>query len=213
MSKSMSYLLELIDGVFAHSTPHPYASSKSKVQSSKSLVMGNPDFDLDLTRSRQREEAEISHSKDDNTTAVRTSAATGSLSRLFRGFKFTPLPSAAEEARSVAKLLGDDAVLKLDGAAREAELKTVVSSRVLHLATHGFFLSDQKFRETDSMGDLLLAGNNFTARRRLALPINDWENPLVRCERVDDGIHASLAFRRAPCESLARGAAVVVALE
>ena len=84
----------------------------------------------------------------------------------------------------MAKLLGDDCVLRLGAEAREAELKAVQSPRVLHLATHGFFLSDQEFKRTK-------AGENFTApqsvappfmaRRSLAPPQDDWENPLVRC--------------------------------
>jgi len=160
------------------------ASSKSKVQGSKSLVMGNPDFDLDLTRSRRREEAEISRSKDGTTNGdgirLLTSAATGSLSRSFRGFKFTLLPSAADETRSVAKLLGDDAVLKLGSEAREAELKALVSPRVLHLATHGFFLSDQEFRHTNSMGTVGSSAFTRPGPPEGGTP-NEWENPLVRC--------------------------------
>ena len=51
------------------------------------LVMGGPDFDLDLSKA-------------------------GS-SRDYRGVTFTPLPGAEAEARSVAKLLGGDCVLRI----------------------------------------------------------------------------------------------------
>ncbi len=143
-----------------------------------SLVMGNPDFDLDLMSRRRREETLTN--KNEIEMSLLTSAATKFLSRSFRGFKFTPLPSAADEARSVAKLLGGDAVLKLGAEAREAELKAVVSPRVLHLATHGFFLSDQEFKHTNSMGRV-----GSSALTRPGPPEdgtqNDWENPLVRC--------------------------------
>jgi hypothetical protein len=62
--------------------------------------------------------------------------------------------------------------------ARVAELKAVVSPRVLHVATHGFFLSDQEFKRTNGLtGDSLL----FNARARQRNPGEDWENPLVRC--------------------------------
>ena len=64
---------------------------------------------------------------------------------------FLPLPGAEAEARSVASLLGGDCVLRIGPDAREAELKAAVSPRVLHLATHGFFLSDQEFRRTNSL--------------------------------------------------------------
>ena len=125
-----------------------------------------------------------------------TSAATKYLSRSARDLKFTRLPSAAEEARSIAKLLGDESVLRLGKDAREAELKAVVSPRVLHLATHGFSLSDQGInRETrgiherpfdfsvarprpDSMSSISPASFSRGSR---GSRFQDWENPLVRC--------------------------------
>jgi CHAT domain-containing protein len=79
----------------------------------------------------------------------------------------------------VAKLLGGDCILRVGPDAREAELKAVVSPRVLHLATHGFFLSDQEFRRTNGLGDSWI-GNSGT-RWNASLPKDDWENPLVRC--------------------------------
>ncbi len=100
------------------------------------------------------------------------------MSREYRGAKFKPLPGSGVEATNVAKLLGSDALLRLGPDAREAELKAVVSPRVLHLATHGFFLSDQEFKHTNS----LVGSSAFT---RPGLPEgrtpNDWENPMVRC--------------------------------
>jgi len=74
------------------------------------------------------------------------------------------------------KLLGKDAILRLGAEAREADLKAVVSPRVLHLATHGFFLSDQEVKSTTPLS---------VDRSRLGFPLgmkeNDWENPMVRC--------------------------------
>jgi CHAT domain-containing protein len=102
-----------------------------------------------------------------------------SLSRDYRGRKFKPLPGAEAEARSVAKLLGGDCVLRVGPEAREAELKATVSPRVLHLATHGFFLSDQEFRRTNSL-PFGWPGDSGQAGRRPYVQ-NDWENPLVRC--------------------------------
>ena len=135
------------------------ASSKSNVQSSKSLVMGNPDFDFDLKSFPEKRVTRVPNSNEkargESGTSVAHSsenglAVTRSLSRDYRGLKFPPLPGAEAEARSVAKLLGDDGVLRLGAEAREAELKSVQSPRVLDLATHGFFLSDQEFSPTNS---------------------------------------------------------------
>ncbi len=113
------------------------------------------------------------------------------LSRDFRGLKFNPLPGSGVEATNVAKLLGENATLRLGPEAREAELKAVVSPRVLQLATHGFFLSDQEFkrapqspfetgRDAFHPRPKLLAGNMGT-RWNASLPQEQWENPLVRC--------------------------------
>ena len=115
----------------------------------------------------------------ESSQSLLTSAATRSLSRGYRGFKFLPLPEAEVEARSVARLLGGDSVLRLGAEAREAELKAVVSPRVLHLATHGFFLSDQEFKRTNSLRDSW--AGNLGMRWNASLPKEDWENPLIRC--------------------------------
>ncbi len=150
---------------------------------SKSLVMGNPDFDLDLSaRSSRREEAPsgksaIGNLKSEIDQRVLTSAATKTLSRSYRRQRFAPLPGAGDEARAVAELLGADCVLRLGKDAREAELKEVASPRVLHLATHGFFLSDQEFKRTNAVSDLMFA----TSPGRNVRREDDWENPLVRC--------------------------------
>ena len=172
------------------------ASSKSNVQSSKSLVMGNPDFDFDLKSFPKKRVTRVPNSNEKARGESGISVAhfsenglavTRSLSRDYRGLKFPPLPGAEAEARSVAKLLGGDSVLRLGAEAREAELKSVESPRVLDLATHGFFLSDQEFSPTNSgnanvLGDLLtglLAG--LGAPQRVPATKTDWENPLVRC--------------------------------
>src|ERR1017187_4804710 len=101
------------------------------------------------------------------------------LSRDYRGIKFLPLPGAEAEARSVAKLLGGDCILRVGAEAREAELKAVVSPRVLHLATHGFFLSDQEFRPHP--GPLPSDGRGWPSGRVRVDSGGQWENPLVRC--------------------------------
>jgi CHAT domain-containing protein len=177
------------------------ASAAESRRLSAPLVMGDPDFDLDLEiatpavtdvwsaslpseRSSRREEAQLETSgnrnqKSDIEQSLLTSAATAgfqTLSRSFTGRKFTRLPAAAEEARSVAKLLGDGVTLRLGAEAREAELKAVVSPRVLHLATHGFFLSDQEFKFTNALPELWAS-----SQRRFRRPDFDWENPLIRC--------------------------------
>jgi len=93
-------------------------SPKSEVRSPKSLVMGGPDFDLDLAKAgssrREETENETRNPKSEvrETHSLLRSAATRALSRDYRGIKFPLLPGAEAEARSVAKLLGGDSVLR-----------------------------------------------------------------------------------------------------
>ncbi len=148
------------------------------------LVMGNPDFNLDLGAKLPRDEALASQSAATKTNAgielsLLTSAPTRALSRDYRGLKFPPLPGAEAEARGVAGLLGADTELRLGADTREADLKQVVSPRVLHLATHGFFLSDQEFKRTNAFASGLLETGPVAARR--PSPGEAWENPMVRC--------------------------------
>jgi CHAT domain-containing protein len=166
--------------------------------------MGNPDFDLNLTARSSRGNEALKSNSQPSTIALQpgsqsllTSAATRSLSRDYRGLKFNPLPGSGVEATNVAKLLGSDAVLRLGPEAREAELKAVASPRVLHLTTHGFFLSDQEFKHTNS----LAWSSAFT---RLGPPKggtpNDWENPLVRCGIALAGANHALQITNAIAE-------------
>ena len=161
-------------------------SKAAGTAASSALVMGDPDFDFDLSdRSSRREEAHsfksaVGDNKPKNNQSLLTSAATRSLSQAFPGLKFKRLPGTADEARTIARLLGDERALRLGAQARERELKAVRSARVLHLATHGFFLSDQEFKHTSSLQELSLADTR-SAGRSFVPPENRWENPMVRC--------------------------------
>jgi CHAT domain-containing protein/Tfp pilus assembly protein PilF len=187
------------------------ASSKSNVQSSKSLVMGNPDFDFDLKSFTEKRVTQVPHSnekaREESETSVAHSsenrlAVTRSLSRDYRGLKFPPLPGAEAEAESVANLLGGDSVLRLGAEAREAELKAVQSPRVLDLATHGFFLSDQEFSPTNSGSANLLDGllAVLGAPQRVSTTKTDWENPLLRCGLALAGANHTRQIQNAVAE-------------
>lgn len=56
------------------------------------------------------------------------------------GISFTPLPGTRLEGERIADLLGSP--VWMGGEATEGRLKAVASPRILHIATHGFFLSD-----------------------------------------------------------------------
>jgi hypothetical protein len=103
--------------------------------------------------------------------------------------KFSPLPGTLIEARRLASTLGDARVLT-GSDATEGALKAMHAPRLLHLATHGFFLADlpapplnesqRGISHIESLGEL--------PRPRVALP----ENPLLR-----SGLALAGANRRA----------------
>ncbi|HWM87920.1 MAG TPA: CHAT domain-containing protein, partial [Kofleriaceae bacterium] len=70
---------------------------------------------------------------------ARTAGSRGRRSRDLRGKKWERLPGTAEEADALSRLL--DGVQVLRGTrATEGALKKVAGPRILHIATHGFFL-------------------------------------------------------------------------
>ena len=176
---------------------------KTKVQSSAPLVMGNPDFDLDLSSTAVAAARRRSSEPGAAVPQPAGLALTRTLSRDYRGMGFKPLPGAEVEARSVAKLLGQDTVLRIGPDAREAELKLVASPRVLHLATHGFFLSDQEFKRTSRLTTNSPPAGGFAHQIARG---GDWENPLVRCGIALAGAnHAKNSAFRTPDSEIEDG--------
>jgi CHAT domain-containing protein len=136
-------------------------------------VVGNPDFDLNIEPVGPAVQLAAQSNPWSGSLAL---AQTPRLSRSFQGGSFVPLPKAAEEARFVAATLGSNCVLRLGADARERDLKAVQSPRVLHLATHGFFLSDQEVKRMPS-----ILGGLVGSDLRGASSTDDWESPMMRC--------------------------------
>jgi len=86
---------------------------------------------------------------------------------------FPPLPGTAGEARALAALLPEAKVL-VDTEATEAALKAVEAPRILHVATHGYFLANQRVVSSESRGLVLDMGAEAPASEMRG------ENPLLR---------------------------------
>lgn len=108
----------------------------SQTTGGKALLIGDPAFDLgpEEKASTLRQLALTETPR--GTDAKRSTD--------LRGFQFAPIPGTRQEVQAIHALLGaDKAEVFTDKAALEEVLRQKGTPRLLHLATHGFFLSDQ----------------------------------------------------------------------
>lgn len=91
------------------------------------LIMGDPDFDAALK---------------DGSALARVATPRNRAGAL-QGLRFERLPETLEEVRTIQEILGKTAAELFTGdAATEKVLRHATRPRLLHLATHGFFLQD-----------------------------------------------------------------------
>jgi CHAT domain-containing protein/Tfp pilus assembly protein PilF len=122
----------------------------------KALIVANPNYGT-----AERTDARIGSSLQP--------ARSGELDR--SGMDFSSLPGTAAEAKLLQSLLQlDDENVLTGDRATEASLRTLHGPRILHVATHGFFLNDQ---------DVALALTPVGFGRD-AQPLAWGENPLLR---------------------------------
>jgi CHAT domain-containing protein len=123
------------------------------------LLVANPDFDYKARETGSQ------------TVALR--------SRDFRG-SFTSLPGTERESKEVPPLVieknGQKQVL-VGGQATESAVKASRSPRILHLATHGFFLTDEDIDLSQNMQRAFLE-RDLAVKPRAST--KRYENPLVR---------------------------------
>jgi CHAT domain-containing protein len=129
------------------------------------LVVAAPDYDASfrVAAAKARGEGEP--------TSARRSRELGAL-------RFQPLPGTLQEAKAVEKALGVQALT--GDRATEAALKGVQGPRVLHVATHGFFLPDQALEPRSPAGIRTQPLGPGAPASVLAHPPPTGENPLLR---------------------------------
>lgn len=118
------------------------------------LVVADPDFDLHVP-AQHGEESERAPGEDDAPL-------------------FARLAGTRQEGEQVASLLGVSPVLGAQ--ALEARVKACRSPRLLHIATHGFFLPDRPGRQERTW-----PGRECRSHRLTSLFLRRVENPLLRC--------------------------------
>lgn len=101
----------------------------------KPLLVGDPDFNLSGSEKKQT----LTRLGISDTSPETTARAAD-----MRGLKFSRLPGTREEIQAIQTLFGSGQEVFLGADAVEEVLKTARSPRIVHLATHGFFLSDSE---------------------------------------------------------------------
>lgn len=134
-----------------------------QVKSNKAVLIGDPDYDANLP---------TSFLTDSNKVQLASKIATGFVVK--DSVKFAPLPFTRVEVMKIDTLLRNNGFktrLLLGCEARESNLKSVTSPRILHIATHGFFRPDSKTPQDTT--DFRVGENGGTT--------SHGEKPLLRC--------------------------------
>jgi len=106
-------------------------------ESGKALLMGDPDFDLDY-----REKSSMLRKGAPMDRGRKLTKRSEEMNELH----FARLPGAREEVKAIQNILGEpvNSDIFLGSDALEEVLKQTSAPKWVHLATHGFFLKDQK---------------------------------------------------------------------
>jgi CHAT domain-containing protein/Tfp pilus assembly protein PilF len=133
------------------------------------LVVAAPDFG-------RRSDVEASSLEQDASEGeIRTRSARSAI----RDFYFPPLPAAEREGEALRELL-PGATLLTEGRATKAALNKIQAPRLLHIATHGFFLEDQDFTPTGDGGYQPFSNNPERGLYQLEQRGIRIESPLLR---------------------------------
>lgn len=133
------------------------------------LLMGDPDFDLGKDKRWELLDS----------LGLRRAEMPASHSARMSGFNFKPLPGARKEVEAISRMLEkQEPQLYVGPQALEEVLLAQRAPRYLHLATHGFFLEDQKMDLDKNRG----VGGLMSLSGKDSLPPlpAGYEDPLIR---------------------------------
>ncbi|BCG62948.1 MAG: hypothetical protein methR_P0630 [Methyloprofundus sp.] len=165
---------------------------KSGREPAAPLVLADPDFDLSSSPSLA-----VDQNNDTGLNTLLSERSTGRYSRDFNraDLHFGQLPGTRLEGERVADLLAVKPWT--DVTALESDLKNIRSPVILHLATHGFFLEDQKNdpnQDSRDLGSIDWSSNDNLQR----LNTRGLENPLLRSGLALAGVNTWLTHGNPP---------------
>ncbi|MBF0592147.1 MAG: CHAT domain-containing protein [Nitrospirae bacterium] len=146
------------------------------------VVFANPDYDMGLTEKEEMVKA----------MNLRGTTTKGDVSRDLKGLKFPPLHDTIQEAEGIEKALkGKYNITDYQdkNALEEALLpKKAINPKILHIATHGYFLPDEKEERRPDPIRMIGDGQN--------IPDTKTENPMLRSGIVLAGVNKAIAEGR-----------------
>lgn len=131
------YLLERFDITYLTSGRDLVRLAKSQESRSNALIIANPAF------GRQPRQRSVIEMLQERPAAASASARALGRNRDIESVIFDPLPGTHAEALDVSAVL-PGATLRVDTDATESMLKQAKAPRILHIATHGFFLPTRR---------------------------------------------------------------------
>lgn len=186
------YLAERYSLTYLTSGRDLLRSQVSVESRSTPVIMANPLFDLaTATRSRPANPQDGQPQNNERNLSPDLALLT-----------YKPLPGTSEEASSLSKMLSNALVLTQDQATERA-LKQLHSPRILHVATHGFFLPDPTPQlDSAAMSPCAAVNEHSSPTVRLPSPSNPksrstsdvgdssivWGDPLLRSGLILAGV-------------------------
>lgn len=172
------YLIEDFTFNYLSSGRDVQGSITSELKTGPPLLMGDPDFDLQPPENQYEGKR-----KNDNAGEDVSGRA---CSREMRGFQFSPLPGTLKEIQMLGSLMADlEPRIYIGPEAVENVLSDLEAPpKIIHLATHGFFLTDVDFKE--------FAAVSAAERGRRPAENVQTPNPLLRSGIVLAGANYSL---------------------
>jgi CHAT domain-containing protein len=196
VDESGRYLVQSYSFAYLTSGRDLLRMSVARASKSKELLIANPQFG----ESPAERLIAANKSRGPSVPQRRSVTAARSLSETY----FAPLGGTLQEARAIQSFFPD--ALFLNGtAATETALKKANAPRVLHIATHGFFLSEPPLTGKESMSNPLLRSGLALANANLhgshngagddgiltaleASGLNLWGTKLVVLSACDTGV-------------------------
>lgn len=145
-SKTQKYLFETYDIQYVTNTID-FIKNKNKqkenVKFSSAILFGNPNFDYAFEEQKKTDDVDLSLSESRDLPDFLFDSLT-------RGMKALKLPGTKIEIQKIDSLFKSKNIpttVFVENNASEEELKKCNSPSILHIATHGYFIADEKVKE------------------------------------------------------------------